>query len=111
MATHAEIEAADAPFFLAEYGQPGAVYQPAAGSPRTITVIVMHEPPDLTERPRTEIAPLRVQAANDGELGILRSAWSNRDKITLTAGGVRKTLRIVRPVAEDAAMVTWEVSS
>ncbi|MEN6424017.1 MAG: hypothetical protein ABFE13_01540 [Phycisphaerales bacterium] len=109
MATHAEIQIADAPFFLAEYGQPGAVYEPAAGPPRTITVIVMHGPPDLTDRPRTEITPLRVQAANDDHLGILRSAWCNRDRITLTVGGVRRTLRIVRPVAEDAAMVTWEV--
>lgn len=110
MATFDEILVEGATLQLSEFGEE-VFYRPAAGGTRAITAIVIRQPPVLADRPRAETTPLRVQTRNDATVGITTSEWTHRDTLSVRPhlGGALKELRIIRPVGEDAGLVTWEV--
>ncbi len=103
---------ADADQQLADFGETGLIYHPTGRSDRPITAIVMRQPPELMEKPRTQVTPLRIQTLNDATTGITAAEWKDGDMLTIAprSGGPTKRLRLLRPVAEDAGLVTWEVA-
>jgi len=110
--SHADLLSADAAAQMADFGETGAVYYPAAGGSRPITIIVLRRRAELADRPRMELANLQIQTLNDTTTGITAAEWTDGDKIDLRPhlGGDLKRLRLLKSVAEDAGLVTWEVA-
>jgi len=105
-----ELLAGDADFFLSEYGEQG-IYHPAVGTERAVTIIVLRQPSDRQSDPRAKLLPCRVQAKNAAD-GIVPGTWTDRDMMSVRVllGGPLVKLRIVRPVAQDGGLVTWELN-
>lgn len=95
---------------LVQFGEPVTVYPPAAAS-RAVTGIVTRGQPKMTSSPRDQLTPITVQLPNSAVTGISGAEWNERFEIELPKvnGGAVVRMRTLRPAAQDAAMITWEL--
>ncbi len=109
MGTFDDILLANVAAELATFGEAVVVY-PATGASRSVTAIITRQPPVIVSEPRAEQFPYEVALPNSATVGISGSEWNNRFEIELArlAGGTESIrVRTVRPVDQDAAMITW----
>jgi hypothetical protein len=100
----------DVDVFLAEYGEAVTVH-PVGGADRSVTGIVARAREGMQEQPRGPVGPVSLTLPNSATTGISGAEWSNRFEVTVPRyrGGVTVRMRTVRPLQQDAAMITWEL--
>jgi hypothetical protein len=99
----------DVDYYLAEYGEVVTV-TPPSGAARSCTAIVMRQPPEMKDAPREQQFPVVVVLPTNSEEGISPTEGNDRFQITLpTRAGSTETMtvRTVKPVTQDAAMIAW----
>jgi hypothetical protein len=101
---------ADVEVYLSEYGEAVTVH-PVGGADRAVTGVITRSRPEMNDQPRGPLNPVAVSLPNSATTGISGAEWNNRFEVTVPRyrGGPTMRIRTVRAIAQDAAMITWEL--
>jgi hypothetical protein len=101
---------ADIEVYLSDYGEAVMVH-PVGGEDRAVMGVITRFQAEIKDQPRGPLNPVAVSLPNSATMGISGAEWNNRFEVTVPRYRGGPTVRMLtrRALAQDAAMITWEL--